>query len=259
MPSFPELQSALRAGLATGQTPAGLTAASPGEVARRFAVYQNNVAASLRAALARRFPVVARLVGAEFAAALFSTFARAHPPRSPLLLAYGAGLPGFLETFPPVRRLPYLPDVARLELARGRAYHAADADPMPAAALAEAAARDADGLRFRLHPSLQIVASPHPVHSIWASNQPGAAPRRLVAGTPEHVLVARDGSRILTEPLGEAEAAFVAALADAECFAAAAGRGRAHDAEFDPAPALARLIASRQVTGAGHARQRSWR
>jgi len=249
MSSYAELQADFDAALAAGTPPRDLTAPDPAETARRFAVYQNNVMASLREALGRRFLVVARLVGAEFAAALFAAFARAHPPESPLMFRYGARMPGFLETFPPVRGLPYLPDVARLELARGRAYHAADAVPATAEALAAASDRDPETLVFRLHPSVEVVTSDHPVHSIWAMNQPGATLRPIAAGTPEAALVARTRDRILTERIGPDAADFIAALASGASLAAAAGAARGREADFDPAPALARLIAAGLVTG----------
>jgi hypothetical protein len=54
-------------------------------------------------------------------------FARANPPRSPVMAHYGAGFAGFIEEFPPAAGLPYLADVARLELLRVHAYHAVEA------------------------------------------------------------------------------------------------------------------------------------
>jgi hypothetical protein len=52
------------------------------------------------------------------------------PPQSAMLLEYGHGLAGFLESFEPVAKLPYLPDVARIERAWLDAFHAADAEPL---------------------------------------------------------------------------------------------------------------------------------
>ena len=207
MPSFPELQRDFRAALGTGAPPAGVTAVAPEETARRFAVYRNNVAVALIEALRRRFPVVERLVGTDFARAMFAAFAQAHPPRSPLMLAYGEELPDFIAAFPPAAGLPYLPDVARLELARGRAYHAADAEPLGAAELAAAAARDPAELRLRLHPSLEVITSRHPVHTIWAMNQPGATPGPIADWRAESVLVARPRLAVVTVPVPPGEAA----------------------------------------------------
>jgi hypothetical protein len=205
MPSHPEFVAAFRAGLSSGALPPGLTARAPEEAERRFTVYRNNVAHGLIAALRQRFPVVERLVGAEFFGAMARVFVEANPPETPMLMTYGGALPGFLERFPPVARLPYLADVARLELARGRAYHAADDPPVALDALAAAAQADPEGLRLRLHPSVGLVASRWPAVSIWRSNQPGATPGRLTARGAECALVARRGLdavfvRALDEP-----------------------------------------------------------
>ena len=247
MPPESATQPAFRAAIFDGPTPADVTAPAPSEVDRRFAVYRNNVVHSLVEALRRRFPVVERLVGAEFARAMFGAFVRAHPPRSPLMMEYGDLLPAFLESFPPAASLPYLADVARLELARGSAYHAADANPLDPSMLAEAANRPPDELRLGLHPSVRILSSPHPFHSIWAMNQPGAAPHPLTGLGAENALVARSGLTVLTVPLTAPAAAFLTALLGGASLAEA---GFAAGPGFDPAEDLARLIGAGLIIGA---------
>ncbi len=54
--------------------PPGIAAHTAAVPARRFAVYRNNVMASLAAALARRYPVIERLVGGEFFSAMARQF-----------------------------------------------------------------------------------------------------------------------------------------------------------------------------------------
>jgi len=87
-------------------------------------------------ALADTFPVTRELVGAPFFDAMARCFIDAEPPRSPVLTEHGDTFPEFVSAFPPAAGLPYLPDLARLELARVRAYHAADATALGADALA---------------------------------------------------------------------------------------------------------------------------
>ncbi|MGC9417482.1 MAG: DNA-binding domain-containing protein [Rhodovulum sp.] len=169
--------------------PGGLTGARGGPAGRRFDVYRNNVVASLIEALETGFPVVRALVGAAFFRAMAGDFVRAHPPRSPLLMLYGEALPGFLGRFDPVAHLPYLPDIARLELALRESYHAADApavDPGALAALPPAALAHA---RLTLAPSVRLLRSNWPIHAIWQAHHGGPRPR---PGAQE-VLVARPG------------------------------------------------------------------
>ena len=94
--------------------PEGLAAWNGPKPARRFGVYRNNVAIGLIGALASRFPAAERIVGREFFAAMAHEFIRLHPPRSPLLLAYGDDFPDFIESFEPAREITYLADVMRL-------------------------------------------------------------------------------------------------------------------------------------------------
>jgi hypothetical protein len=181
-------EAAFNAALWQDTLPPGLAAPDPSEIARRFSVYRNNVSHGLTRALAARFPVVEQLVGVEFFTAMARIFIADAPPEHPVLLRWGAALPAFLETFPPVGHLPWLADVARLELTRGRAYHAADAAPVAPEALAVA---DPERLRLTLHPSVALFASPHPAVRIWEAHQPGAVPGAPVGPGPDHALVAR--------------------------------------------------------------------
>jgi hypothetical protein len=233
--------TAFAAALQSGALPPGVTARDPAEAPRRFAVYRNNVAHGLSRALATRFPVIERLLGAEFFAALAPLFVAAHPPASPRLFEWGGAFPDFLRTFPPLAGLPYLADVARLELARGVAYHAADLAPLSPAALAALAVAP-DTARLALHPSVQVIASDHAVGTIWAANQPGSPPRDIT-DRPEVVAVLRDrGLSVQVWPLTPPEAAFVTALRDSLPLLAAAQAATCHAPRFDPAPLIGRLM-----------------
>src|SRR4029077_17776024 len=101
----------------------------------RFAVYRNNVVLGLVSSLEARFPATRRIVGEDFFKGAARLFAATQPPRSPLMMFYGDAFPDFLADFEPAREVPYLADVARLEAARTRAYHATDAKPLTPAAL----------------------------------------------------------------------------------------------------------------------------
>jgi hypothetical protein len=72
-------------------------------VSARLAIYRHHVLTSLTAALETTFPVVFQLVDRRFFDWLADRYIRAHPPIAPCLTEYGAGLPSFIDTFPPVR------------------------------------------------------------------------------------------------------------------------------------------------------------
>ncbi len=151
----------------------GLTAWNHSDAAVRFAVHRNNVMSSLIDALAQTFPVVEALVGQEFFRAMAGVFVRGFPPTSKILAFYGARFPEFLSTFEPAKTVPYLVDVARLEMARVTAYHAADAQTLTEAAMT-AALNSGDAiqnLRLIFHPSLTVFGSEFAAVSIWAAHQ----------------------------------------------------------------------------------------
>jgi hypothetical protein len=157
---------------------------------------------------------------------------------------YGDRFAAFLEAFEPARSLPYLPDIARLEMARGEAYHAADAVPAGAEFLAQAAQGDVETLRLRMHPSLRLIPSLYPIVKIWEMNQPGRTPQKVSQWSGETALVARPLMNVGVETATPAYAAFVASFAQGETLEEAVSAAFSHDEEFDPGAHLARIFAS---------------
>lgn len=223
----------------TAPTPAGMAG---NDIAGRFGIYRSNVLTGLARSLEGRFPVVRRLVGDTFFAALAEAFVVRHPPSSPVLLAYGVAMPDFLAGFAPVAALPYLADVAALELARGHAFHAADAPALSPAAFARLRAADLPGIRFTLHPSVSVVRSVHPVVSIWVVNAQGDGDMANMVWQAEDAVVFRADLELMTERLDPGEAVFLACLGAHGTLGDALAAAVADDADFDAGKALARLI-----------------
>lgn len=224
--------------------PPGLTAPGGRPAGRRFDVYRNNVVVSLSNALAEGFPVLVKLLGEDFFKALAREFLRAHPPASPLLMLYGESLPGFLATFPPVAGYPYLPDIARLELALRQSYHAADSRAVEPAALAALPPDRLLDTRLDIAPAVRVLASPWPILSIWRANTEADAPAPVMG--PEDVLVGRPGFDPAPWLLPPGGVAFASALAmGAPLGAALEGAGDA----FDLAATLEVLLAAGAITG----------
>src|SRR4051794_29552445 len=109
--------------LQPGATPAGLTSARGAPDPARFAVYRNNVVAGLGKALELRFPVAVQLVGEEFFRGMARAFIAASRPQSAVIAEYGDTLPDFIQNFEAAASVPYLADVARIEMFWTRAYH----------------------------------------------------------------------------------------------------------------------------------------
>lgn len=156
---------------ADAAVPAGIVGPDGGPARKRFNVYRNNVAVSLIDALSQTYPAIERLLGTDYFRALARGFVTTHPPRSPVLLWYGAEFPDFIEAFPPLGRYPYLGDVARLEWAWLQAYHAADAEPLDPQVLGSVAPERVGDVRFTVHPAAGCIRSRWPVLSIALANR----------------------------------------------------------------------------------------
>lgn len=216
---------------------------------RRFAVYRNNVVVGLVNALRARFPATGRIVGEEFFFGMARVFVAAHPPHSKILSEYGEDFPDFIAAFEPAAEIRYLADVARLEAARTRAYHAADAVPLLPAAFATLGAEDIGTLRLGLHPSMQIVRSRHPIVTIWAMNAGEAELGPVDDSVAEDALIARPHLGVEVRRLPPGGAAFLDALKSGTTLGEAAQSAVSADDAFDLTANIAGLISSGLAVG----------
>lgn len=214
---------------------------------RRFDVYRNNVTVSLSAALAKQFPVVEQLVGQDFFRAMAVEFIRHSPPRSPLLFLYGETFPAFLDGFPPVSSLPYLSDVAHFELAWSQSYHALDVEPLPVEEVAAIPLEVLSGAVLKLHPSLRLMSSPHPVVSIWQAHQGAEEPDLSFDWTPEDALILRPALEVEVRRLPPGGLLFLSMLQAELPLGEAAARAAAQEPEFDLNANLVGLLSSGAV------------
>ena len=224
--------------------PEGLSGPDNHPAGRRFDVYRNNVAVSLTEALHTAFPTIARLLGKQNMDGLARLSLRAPPPQTPLMMHYGGAFPDFLAGMPQLAHLGYLPDIARLDLAMRRAYHAADAAP---ADLSDIAPETLLQSALSLAPAMQLIRSAWPIHAIWRFNTEEGAPKPEPG--PEDVVILRPAYDPLPQRLPPGGAAFLQALVDGATVAAAHETACTETPGFDPGPVLALLIRGAAITG----------
>jgi hypothetical protein len=252
--AFAELQQSFAAtvlGL-PAELPVGLRAATAARGESGLAVYRNNVMSGLIKVVAARFPVVRRLLGEESFLEWVRRFIAAEPPRSPLLLDYGDGFPQVLRRFGGDACIGHIADIADLEIARGKAYHAADAVSLPPQAFAAIPAERLAGLRLSLHPSVSLLQSRFPIVSLWHASQE-AGDVVLQQWRPEAALIARPLLEVEVWNLPPGGFAFLTALSHGATMAEAAEAAVNTTSDFDLAVNLAVLIEARIVTGFGEA------
>ncbi len=161
----------------TGPAPVpGGIVAPPGAVLHeRFAVYRNNVFASLIDVLAQRFAVTCAVVGEDFFRQMARAYIQQCRPTSAVLDDYGDGFPDFVRQFPAATSLQWLADLTRLEVLWSQSWAAADA---PALAITDLVGIPPDALleaQVVVHPATRLLRSDAPVASLWQAHQDASA------------------------------------------------------------------------------------
>ncbi|MCY0148286.1 DNA-binding domain-containing protein [Hoeflea sp. G2-23] len=209
---------------------------------RRFAVYRNNVTMSLINALADIFPAVQRLVGEGFFRDMARVYLAQEPPRSALIFEYGSGFAAFLERFEPVAKLPYLPDVARLERAWLDAFHAADAEPLSPASLGAIAPERLGDISFTAHPATRVVSSPFAAVSIFSANREKRPLDGIRPLVPEDGLITRPHYDVQIRTLPPGAAGFFTHLIGGATLGTAAAQTVEQHPEFDLPSAISAML-----------------
>lgn len=230
--------------------PTGLTTWNDSDPTLRFAVYRNNVMVSLIDALADTYPVVQTLVGEAFFRAMARVFAGNNPPRSAVMAYYGRDFADFVAAFPPAASVPYLADVARLEMARVMAYHAADVVSIHPQVL-QAALADPEqllSLQLVLHPSVHVIESSFAIFSVWAAHQGAVSTLAVDPDVAQTALVYREGLDVDTMEISAGAGTFVSTLLTGQTLAVAAQAASSMGPEFDLTNALTLLLRLQLIT-----------
>ena len=223
--------SALADFAAALRDPASPPPARLGATAARFDVHRNTRMLSLVDAMVTSYPVTRALVGDAFFNALARACVLHAPPRTPVITDYLPSLPAFIAIFAPAQAMPWLAEIATLESLRVASYHAADATPIGADALAPwLQAPDALAhARVRVHPAARWFRARHAAHALWCAHQglddPSAADlSAIVLDEPGEIVVTRPhlDVHVATVPAG------TCALLDALVEGHALGEAMAH-------------------------------
>lgn len=209
----------------------------------RETIHRNNYRHALLEALRHLFPIVERLVGPEFFAAMARAFIQNQPARSPALMDYGEAFPDFVGAFGPAASLAYLPDVARLELARHQVYHEQAADPLAIGRLTSMPPDRLPGLRLALHPAHRLLCSRYAVDAIWRANQDDCegGTGLVLERSRNDFLVIRPRMAVAVLRLGPGDHCFVEALKAGLPIAEAAATALDDAGAFDLEACLRRL------------------
>ena len=227
--------------------PASVRAASGRASVSRFGVYRNNVLAGLIGAMAARYPVVRNLLWPDSFDGAARLYVLSEPPRSPVLLHYGDRFPQFLRAIGEGAATDYVADIAELEDARVRAYHAADDVPLPRERFAQLLPEALPRLRMTLHPSVTLLRSRFPIVSAWEAAMRGDDGSE-VAWRPEAALIARPFNEVCVWALPAGAYDFLTAIRDGRSIGEAVGHASTQEPDFDLAATFSVMVSAAIVT-----------
>ncbi len=207
-----------------------------GNVEDRWAIYASGFLARLVEALENDYPALRRILGEGPFGSLTARYVAAHLPRSYDLGRAGDRLASFLQNDPLTERLPFLPDLAKLEWAVANAFVAADAHPLHRSDLAGLDPEEVASVPLRTVPGTAVVHSEWPLLDIWGLRDvPDGDVDLDVAGRPSTILIYRRGREVRWRVIDEAEVQLLEA----------ASRGTSLDeCEIRAADAVAAMVAA---------------
>ncbi|MBU0600991.1 MAG: DNA-binding domain-containing protein [Gammaproteobacteria bacterium] len=206
-------------------------------------IYRGNAVANAGAALALAHPVCRRITGGDYFDALVRRYWADEPSREADLNRYGDTFASFLDNFEPVRELPYLPDVARLEWSVHLAGMAADARSAGGEAFAGLDEEAVAAGFIRATPGFALHDSRWPVADIWNRHQADADDVQGVdLDQPQCAVVWRKGLRVCVAALARGDHAFWAAAQRGLTFGEAWAQGVSADADFNLPAAIAQSL-----------------
>ena len=163
-------------------------------------IYRNNFRSGYTKVLSETFPVVQKLVGADFFDFLAGAYLKKHPPTKKLLRDYGKYLPDFLMSLSQVNHLPYLVDVAKVELAYLSVYHQKSIAAMEPNSLAGLLAEAPENFSFGFVPAFDLLKSDTGAGTIWQHQQQQNMPEKLsLKSGYEWIMITRPKTTTLVE------------------------------------------------------------
>lgn len=191
----------------------------------RLAVYAGGYIARAREALIEAYEAVQYVVGEGAFSSLALAYAERYPSHDYNLSAFGLHLPELLAQSPLSQRLPFLPDLARLEWAVRQAFHAFDQPPLDPQQLFALSLDEWERTRLAFQASVGVAASAWPIRDIWdARTQPRGSLDIALVDRPQHVLIYRDAGGVKCELIDAQQQFLLEALLAGRTLGVACGR-----------------------------------
>jgi len=169
-----------------------------------LAVYRNTSFKGAIDALADNYPTIATILGDNGFFALAAEFVTELPPESPVLAAYGARFPDWLEAQSIALALPYLSGVAQIDRLRTETHLAAEGKALDPAELAAVSAEQWSASAATLHPATRFGWFTVPAPSIWLWHLDPHAAEITPEWRAEGMLMTRRDGAVSAQRIGAA-------------------------------------------------------
>jgi hypothetical protein len=210
-----------------------------------FSVYRNTVMKGAVDALQANFPTVVRLVGSEWFIAAASIHARQSPPVDARLVYHGCGFAEFLDGFEHAQQMPYLGNVARLDLLWNEVHTAADEPGVDLNSLASLDPELLGSLRLRPRAAARWRwFADQPVFTLWQHNREQRDLPQELNWQGEGALLVRSEGVVRWQALDLGACTFLDACADGLPLGQAAQLARDVQPQLDVIELLTRLVSA---------------
>ena len=190
-------------------------------LSERLKVYRSTIVGGIAENLCKTFPLLEALVGKDFLLDMARRFVMAHPPESGCLNLYGRGFDAFIRSYAPAHGLPYLTDMASLEIAMNEAYYADDDEALTARDLAAFPPEALGDLVLKPRESVRLIRSSYALDALRSyCLEPGGQPPNLNKKT--YLLVLRPSLDVAIVKLEHSEYFFLGLLDNRVSLGAAA-------------------------------------
>lgn len=158
----------------------------------RLQVYQNNYQQGLVSHLSQTFERCNAHVGDEYFSQLATSYIHQHPPKITSLQDYGATFAQHLDILssqrPELGKMPYLPDLARLDWLCDQVYYSPHRQPWPQQAFRQLLPQQYQNIQLVISPDCRLLSSHWPLTKLWALHS--------AIGTDEGIETAEDSVQL---------------------------------------------------------------
>lgn len=177
---------------------------APGE--KRTEVYAEGYLARMYDGLLDVCQVTHQLLGPERFFSAACLYAKKYPSQDYNLNLVGRHFSDFLRHYP-IKGMPYLEDLARLERLVSESFHAFDLPSLEFEKLAAVPPSAWGRIRFHFQPSVCLLQTGWPVFEIWKDKR-----HRRVKPGPQQILISRQGVKVKCQLLDALAFRFLAGL-----------------------------------------------